>query len=75
MAQLNCWALVSLVSNETQFSKIQQLYPFPTSTIMVNWSACTLENLFNELETAESIGDEVKAETIRRAIDDRVAPL
>jgi hypothetical protein len=41
---------------------------------MINWSACSLETLFNELETAESKGDEVKAEAIRLAIDERVAP-
>jgi hypothetical protein len=39
------------------------------------WLLCSLEKLFNELETAESKGDEVKAETIRLAIDERVAPL
>ena len=39
---------------------------------MINWSASTLENLFDELEVAETKGDETKAETIRRAIDERV---
>ena len=42
---------------------------------MINWSACSLEKLFHAMETAETKGDEAKAEAIRIAIDERVAPL
>lgn len=43
-----------------------------TKTALNPYLAYSLEDLFYELEEAESVGKEAKAELIRKAIDARV---